>query len=90
MAKPLRIKLSPIDYVIHCFHGVRPLGRKLKVDPSTITRLRQKKDRAGNVGLIPGALQKRILDLAHEEGLAITPDNVVHGGEVEAQRIAQR
>lgn len=90
MSKASKIKVSPIDYVIHHFHGVRPLGRELNVNPSTITRLRKKRDKAGNLGLIPGTLQKKILARAADRKLPITSDNVVNGGEIEKQRAARR
>lgn len=93
MNKPGKIKVTPIDYVIHAFSGVRPLARRVKRDPSTISRLRRRKDRDGNVGLIPDRLQRAILRAA-EQGeslrVPITPEHLVQGGEIDVRRESDR
>lgn len=94
MDKPGKIKVTPIDYVIHAFSGVRPLARRVKRDPSTISRLRRRRDRDGNVGLIPDRLQRRIL-LVVEQGVAklrvpITSEHLVNGGEIDVRRVSDR
>lgn len=90
MSKPSKIRMSPFDYAIHHFGGVRSMGRLLGVQPSQISRLRRKRDKTGKVGLIPGTMQQKILEHARVKELPITTDNVVYGGEVEVKRAARR
>ena len=70
---------SPADIVISRFNGVRPLARLLGKDPSTIHRWRQPADRGGLDGRVPSAVQVRLLELARERGIELTPADLVLG-----------
>lgn len=94
MTKPGKIKVTPIDYVIHAFSGVRPLARRVKRYPSTISRLRRRKDRDGNIGLIPDRLQRAILRVVQQGEVSlrvpITSEHLVNGGEIDVRRESDR
>jgi transposase-like protein len=70
---------SPADIVISRFGGVRPLARLLGKDPSTIHRWRQPAERGGLDGRVPSAAQVRLLDLARERGIELSPADLVLG-----------
>jgi hypothetical protein len=72
---------SPADIVIYRFGGVRPLARLLGKDPSTIHRWKQPAKRGGLDGRVPSAVQVRLLDLAREMGVELSPADLVLGSE---------
>jgi hypothetical protein len=71
--------MTPADIVISRFGGVRKLARLLGKDPSTIHRWKQPADRGGLDGRVPSAVQVRLLDLAREKGVELTPAELVLG-----------
>jgi hypothetical protein len=71
--------MTPADIVISRFGGVRPLARLLGKDPSTIHRWKQPADKGGLDGRVPSAVQVRLLDLAREQGVELTPTDLVLG-----------
>lgn len=62
------MKQTPVDVVISRF-GIRPLGRKLGVDPSVIHRWKDK-------GLVPAKYHRQIIELSRDE---LTADDLVYG-----------
>lgn len=71
--------MTPADIVISRFGGVRPLARLLGKDPSTIHRWKQPADKGGLDGRVPSAVQVRLLALAREQGVVLTPTDLVLG-----------
>lgn len=71
--------MTPADIVITRFGGVRPLARLLEKDPSTIHRWRQPADKGGLDGRVPSSAQVRLLELAREKGVELTPADLVLG-----------
>jgi hypothetical protein len=71
--------MTPADIVISRFGGVRPLARLLGKDPSTIHRWKQPAERGGLDGRVPSAVQVRLLELAREKGVDLTPADLVLG-----------
>jgi hypothetical protein len=75
--------LTPADYVIRAFGGVRPLARALGANPSSVSRWPKARAAGGCDGAIPTAQQKKILDLAKIHGKDITEKDLISGREVE-------
>lgn len=75
--------LSPAQYVIEAFGGAAPLARELGYpDGTRVWRWQQPKAEGGQDGQIPDLCHRRILDLARERGLDITPEDLIAGREV--------
>lgn len=66
------MQLSPANYIIHIFGGVRPAGRAIGRDASAICQWRKK-------GRIPSKAQQEILEIAKRYVLDITPDDLISG-----------
>lgn len=73
--------LSPAEYVIHVFGGVRATARALNRTPPTISKWHKQN------GHVPTSIQKLILDKASELGLDITPDDLIYGRSLSKQEI---
>lgn len=71
--------MAPADIVISRFGGVRPLARLLGRDPSTIHRWRMPASKGGLDGRVPSSTQVRVLELAKEQGVALTADELING-----------
>jgi transposase-like protein len=71
--------MKPADIVISRFGGVRPLARLLGKDPSTIHRWKQPADKGGLDGRVPSSAQTKLLELAREKGVTLTPAELVLG-----------
>jgi hypothetical protein len=65
-------RLTPAETVIADF-GIRPLARKLVVDPTTVIRWRD------NDGLVPSVYHRKLLALARRAKKALTADELVYG-----------
>lgn len=74
--------MRPADIVIFRFGGVRPLARLLGKDPSTIHRWRMPAEKGGLAGRVPSMSQARLLDLAREQGVTLTPEELISGSGV--------
>lgn len=77
--------MTPADIVISRFGGVRPLARLLGKDPSTIHRWKQPAEKGGLDGRVPSAVQVRLLELAAEQGVELTPTELVLGSNCAAE-----
>lgn len=84
------VHLTPMEYAIYAFRGVRPMARSLRVDAGQLSRLRRKRDRHGHVGLIPATIQRRILDRvavgAVRLRVPLTAEHIMSGGSVVIER----
>jgi hypothetical protein len=68
---------TPAEKVIEAFGGVRVLARLLGRNPSSVVRWRQPKSEGGTGGVVPSALQGRVLTLARAQGLALTAEDLI-------------
>ena len=68
------MQLSPAEYVIHMFGGVRATARALNKTPSAISKWHHKYD-----GMIPSKNLPNILLKAQEMELDIKPEDLVIG-----------
>ncbi|MBA3755318.1 MAG: hypothetical protein H0X02_03405 [Nitrosomonas sp.] len=68
------MKLSPTEYVIQVFEGVRATAKAIGFDASNISKWRKYRH-----GLIPHAAQIAILKTAKERGLDITGEDLILG-----------
>lgn len=86
------VHLTPMEYAIYAFRGVRPMARHLRVDAGQLSRLRRKRDRHGHLGLIPATIQRRILDRVTDGAVPLrvplTPEHLTSGGTVVIERAA--
>lgn len=71
--------LSPAEYVIREFGGVRKTARAIGRAPSSVCLWTKPKEQKGRGGLIPVGCQKKILEVARAWGLDITPEDLVLG-----------
>lgn len=71
--------LTPAEYVIQTFGGVRATARAIGRDKSSVSVWRRAKTRKGTGGLIPHKAQPLILQAAKERGLDITPTDLIVG-----------
>lgn len=75
--------LSPADWVIHVFKGVRKTARAIGRSPASVSKWAKSKDRRGSGGLIPANSQRRILEQARKYGLDITEHDLIWGRNLE-------
>lgn len=71
------MKLSPVEYVIKVFGGVRATARAIGYVPSAVSKWRWQ-----GGGNIPTVAQELIYDIAQDRGLDITPHDLIKGREV--------
>lgn len=69
--------MDPARKVIQRFGGVRPLARILDVDPSTVSRWQQPRERRGQAGLIPAQYQGPILRSARQHGIPLSAEDLI-------------
>lgn len=74
--------LSPAQYVIELFGGIRATSRAVGASPETVRKWREPKERRGCGGLIPSGWQVHILAYAGLHGLDITPADMIYGREL--------
>jgi len=74
--------LTPAEYVIKKFGGVRKTAKAIGRDAGAVSKWRQPKDRRGTGGAIPGGAQLAILDAAERLGLDITATDLIKGRRV--------
>lgn len=77
--------LTPAEYVIRKFGGVRKTAFAIGRDPGSVSKWRLPKEKRGTGGLIPGLAQAAILKAAKEKGLDITADDLIHGRTVKTR-----
>lgn len=64
-------KKKPASVVIDLF-GVRPLARKLELSPGAVSKWQER-------GLVPSKYHEKLLDLAREMRLRLTPEMLIIG-----------
>lgn len=74
--------LSPADYVIHMFGGVRATARAIGRTPSAVSLWRAKKKNGGYGGRIPMKSQSLVLAFAHTNAIDIQPQDFKLGRKV--------
>lgn len=72
-------KLTPAQYVVKTFGGVRKTARAIGIEPSAVCRWRQPKAKNGTDGLIPTVSQQRVLVAARMMKLDITAEDLIIG-----------
>lgn len=72
-------RMTPAEYVVHIFKGVRATARQIGCDPSLVSRWRTRTDRFGHVGTVPTAHRRAILAKAKELDLDITSEDLDFG-----------
>jgi len=83
-----QVSVSPAEWVIRCFGGVRATARALGRSPGTVVKWRQPKEQRGTGGEVPRGVQRIILELARTKKLDITPNDLMFGRKV-VRRIAK-
>ena len=81
----LLMHMTPAEYAIFIFGGVRKLARAVKREPCNITRWKKTR-KGGTVGTIPANLHAVILVAAKENGKTITADELVNGKTMEIKK----
>ena len=66
--------VTPLEYVIQLFGGVRPLARQL--NQTHVSVINWKKSHKG-AGLVPTHVQGRLLELARRRGLCLTAEDLI-------------
>lgn len=66
------MRLSPAEYTVYVFKGVRATAKAVHRDPAAVSRWRKK-------GNVPINVQRVILEIAKEKKLDITPSDLING-----------
>jgi len=81
-------RLTPAEYVIRLFEGVRPLARLLTketgktVDPSVVSKWQH----PGRDGTVPQKRHIQLFKVAKKEGVKLTAENLVHGNRTSSKK----
>ncbi len=80
----VNMKMSPAEYVIDLFGGVRALSRIIGKSPSAISNWRKnRRIHSNGKGCIPSSSHLVILKEARRHKLDITPDDLIYGRTVD-------
>lgn len=79
------MQLSPAEYVISIFKGVRATARAIGRAPASVSNWRRSVKEGGTGGQIPSAAQRKILQLARIHKLDITPNDLAFGRDVKTK-----
>lgn len=74
-------KLSPARLVAARFGGIRPLGRELGIDPSSISKWIKRGGKIPNRSTQEGDTHQRLLVLAKKKKIKLTLEELTFGGE---------
>lgn len=77
--------LTPAQYVIRVFKGVRATARVLGRSPSSVSKWTKPKSARGTDGQIPGTAQRTIIEKARELRLDITANDLLFGRDIPAE-----
>lgn len=75
--------LKPAEYIIHVFGGITAAANAIGLDKSSVHKWKRPKENKGCDGLIPTHAQQKIIAIAKEKGLDITPNDLILGREVD-------
>ena len=78
----MQTNYSPAQYVIHIFGGVRATARAISRTPGAIGFWKRDRNKGGFGGDIPGSMHKKILVIAKQSGLDLTPDDLIYGRKI--------
>ena len=73
------MKMSPAEYSIFVFGGIRQMSRIINRSPAAICRWKSPRSKKGCGGRMPMAAQHEILKVAKKFKLPITPADLVYG-----------
>lgn len=79
------IMLTPAEYVIYIFKSIRKTGRAIGRSHGSVYNWYNPKNKRGIEGRIPTNLQKKILDVAKEQGLDINAHDLIFGRKVKVK-----
>lgn len=71
--------MSPAQYVVKIFGGVRETARLLNRSPSSVTRWNRYRGTGSTYGQIPIKVRKTILEIAAKKDLPISCENLEFG-----------
>lgn len=74
--------LTPAQYVIRVFKGVRSTARILGRSPSSVSKWTKPKSSRGTEGKVPGPAQHIIIKKAQELKLDITANDLLFGRDI--------
>jgi len=74
--------LTPADYVIKIFGGVRATARAIGRDPSAISKWRASRRKGGCGGHVPAKAGRTILRIAKRRKLHVSPHDLTYGVDV--------
>lgn len=80
-----KVFLTPAEYIVHVFGGVRAAARALGRSPCQISKWKSPEDAKGCGGRIPSKAQKSALDAAKTKGLDLTAEDLIVGREIERE-----
>lgn len=69
--------VTPADKCIAAFGGVRALARDLGRNPSSVSRWRSPKEEGGTGGVVPAAVQGKVLAMARARGLDLVAEDLI-------------
>lgn len=67
--------INPVDLVIDLFGGVRKLARAIGRDPAAVSRWKR-------LGVVPTSVQKKILEVAWDQGIEVTAHDIIFGRDI--------
>jgi len=71
--------MRPAEYVIYAFGGVTAAANAIGRDKGSVCAWKRPRSRKGANGQVPGKAQARILKVAEEMQIDITPEDLVIG-----------
>lgn len=74
--------LTPAEYVIRVFKGVRATARVLGRSPSSVSKWTKTKENRGTNGQIPRKAMWELMAKAREMGIDLNPNDLILGREV--------
>jgi len=71
--------MSPVEYCVFRFGGVRKLAHMIGRNPSSISKWKLPRERGGCGGKIPRVAAEKILEVARENRIDIRPSDLFNG-----------
>lgn len=80
-----KVYLTPAEYVCHVFGGVNRVAELLKIDYSTVSRWKLRRDLHGTPGNVPDHYHLAILSLAKLEKISakLTTKELIYGATIQ-------
>jgi hypothetical protein len=80
------VHLTPAEYIIKVFGGVRKTARAIGRSPSSVVRWKSPAHVGGTGGDIPDAAKRRILLVAKEQKIDINLEDLFYGRTIRSKR----